>query len=207
MRKILSLTLSILFVVGIFFSVPMTASALNSGIEYIGTYEIEKQINPLYKGLIDESNAITNKPSVYYSDGIDDFDPALYSSDKEVSATAIREGMEDRLATVVVYYKTTTNLTDAELNELFSELQEMAFKETDVATQGDTLRLGYKSSAVYAQGPGGHFPGHRPDHSGAGHSGKDHQGQAGRIIIPSSAQGFLIIRIGKPFFFSRPSYD
>ena len=50
MKRILCSLLSILFVVGIFFSVPMTASAFYSDIKYLGTYEIEEQINPLYKG-------------------------------------------------------------------------------------------------------------------------------------------------------------
>ena len=152
MKRILCSLLSILFVVGIFFSVPMTASAFYSDIKYLGTYEIEEQINPLYKGLVDESDYLTIKPDVYYSDGLDDFDATLYSSDKEVSATVIREGMEDRLATVTVYYKTNVQLTEETANTLFSELQELAFKETDIATQGDSLRLGYKSSSAAIEG-------------------------------------------------------
>ena len=130
----------------------MTASALNLGVKYLGTFEIEEQINPLYEGLVEKSNEITNKPDVYYSDGLDDFDASLYSSDKEVSATVIREGMENRLATVTVYYKTNVQLTEETANTLFSELQELAFKETDVATQGDSLRYGYKSSSANIDG-------------------------------------------------------
>ena len=51
MKRILCSLLSILFVIGIWFSVPMNASALNKEIEYLGTYEIEEQIK-LYKSII-----------------------------------------------------------------------------------------------------------------------------------------------------------
>ena len=152
MKRILCSLLSILFVIGIFFSVPMTASAFYSDIKYLGTYKIEEQINPLYKGLVDESDYLTIKPDVYYSDGLDDFDANLYSSDKEVSATVIREGMEDRLATVTIYYKAEKEFEQNDFNLLFNELQELSFRETEIATQGDSLRYGYKSSSANIEG-------------------------------------------------------
>ena len=148
MKRFFCLFLSVLFVVGIWCSVPMTVSAANKDIEYLGTFEIEEQINPLYKGLIDESDIITKKPDVYYSGDVSDFDASLYSEDQEAMAMVIREGMEDRLATVNIYYKTNVQLTDETVNTFFNEIQELSFKETDVATQGDSLRYGYKSSSA-----------------------------------------------------------
>ena len=143
MKRILCSLLSILFVIGIWFSVPMTASALNSGVEYLGTYESEITINPLYEGLVDVPKKNIYKFETYSSDGSGSFDATLYSEDKEVSATVIREGMENREALIDFYYKSDTQISgDSIFDELFRDLLELAFKETDKPTQGDTLRLG-----------------------------------------------------------------
>jgi len=151
MKRFLCSLLSILFVVGIWFSVPMTASAKGNDIKCVGIYESGVIINPLYEGVVDVPEKNIYKMDTYNSDGLSDFDSSLYSDDKEVSAEVIRNGMENREAEIEFYYKSATEISsESALNELFSQILELAFKETDKPTQGDTLRLGlwYYSPSV-----------------------------------------------------------
>ena len=140
MKRFLCSFLSVLFVIGIWCSVPITVSAANNEVKYLGTYEIKEQINPIYKGLVDESKELSSTPDIYYSDG-SSFDVSGCSSDKEVSAKTIREAMEARADSATIYYTAENNvqLSDDEIDALFNEFLELAMVETDKATQGNSF--------------------------------------------------------------------
>jgi hypothetical protein len=149
MKKITSSLLALVILLSVFLSVPVTASA-SSNLKSLGSFEIEETINPLYKGLIDENTVISEQAEVYYANEL--FDASKYSDDKNVAAVEMREAMENREANVSVYYKATEELDETAHTALYNEVQELAFEETDKPTQGDSLRLGYRSSRVSISG-------------------------------------------------------
>ena len=126
-------------------SIPLKASA-QSNEPKTGTIV---HINPLYEGLVDESQFLN-------AAGLDDEAPALadtYYSSYEAAGADMREQLKDRKAVVTIGIKTG----NSDVREVCFGLMDEAMKHTGVPDEGDYILWQYGGwSAQYSEISGGY---------------------------------------------------
>ncbi len=111
-------------------------------------------ITPRWDYIPDPNTPDSYTPPVYFGDSSATEAPAVYHTTIEDAAAQLRERMEDRAATIIIGYQTTSSDYD-KCREIFNK----ALEHTSVPTQGDYLRYqhgaysiglsGYETSGTY----------------------------------------------------------
>ena len=117
---------------------PMAVSA-QSDREFLGTATIERRANPLYEGLIDESEVLSGSITAPTLDAEQLYATTYVTMDK--AAQQVRDAMGDREAKFEIHVKDKSY----DYNEVFDRLIMTAFEHTGKPTEGDYLQWHYAS--------------------------------------------------------------
>ncbi len=134
MKKCLSVLLAIALLCGV---LPMGALAMGADMPTASSVTAPIEVNPING----EVSIYVIPPTRYYGGGAAVDFSSLCTDDYDAIVASLRAGLEERDATVTLYYRSATPLGDDAARIAFmSSTLEAALTETDRSTQGDSLR-------------------------------------------------------------------
>ena len=145
-KRLTALLLATVLIVGL---IPVSASASDHEHLILET----SFVNPLYEGIVPEDVLL---PKEHFH--VQTYDVHNYTTDIEVAAEALREGMKNREELITVHVFDTV-ATQERLEALAGDIFAAAVKHTGESTEGDYLLWqwgGCKASAAYTPTDGGY---------------------------------------------------